>query len=88
MGRSLPEILARYNPEAEFAGLDLPKDKTGEPYLPLAIDPDQPGKRVMVHVLDEYRDPINTQLVSISEEGFVALRRKAHFSTGPFFRVR
>lgn len=92
MGRSLPEILARYNPEVEFKGLDLPKDKTGEGYLPLnvdiskplAIDPDQPGKGIMVHMMDEYNDPIPIQLGSIREEGFLALRRKAHFSTGPF----
>lgn len=92
MGRSLPEILARYNPEAEFADLDLPKDRVGEPYLPLkpsylkpmAIDPGQPGKGIMVHVMDEYKDPIEKQLASIGEEGFVTLRRMAHFSTGPF----
>lgn len=92
MGRSLPEILTRYNPEAEFTALDLPEDKTGEPYLPLdadilkplAIDPDQPGKGAMVHVMDEYNDPMSIQLDSIRKEGFLALRRRAHFSTGPF----
>lgn len=89
---NLPDILARYNPEAEFLNLDLPVDRLGEPYLllepdflmPVKFDLSQPGKGIMVHVMDETRNSIDYQLDAIKKEGFVAPRRYANFSTSAF----
>lgn len=88
----IPEFVKRLMPEHQFSDVALPKDSDGESYiqlngkavLPLEGSPDRPGFCVMAHVADESNNrPLDVQLESIFNEGFVAPPAYSNWATLP-----
>lgn len=91
----VPEFLNDFDPETCIVNPNLPKDKMGDPYLPVIhpvaakktpTDHLQPGKCVMTHVAEE-KGPLtlSRQVKSMLDEGVISPRRYAIFSGSPTF---
>jgi len=91
----VPEFLKDFDPETSIVDPYLPKDKSGNTYLPVThpiaekkilTDNFQPGKYVFTHVAEEKDGfPLSNQIESMLDEGIVSPRNYAIFSASTTF---
>lgn len=88
------EFLSRFKPEnlLDPQRHYYPTDALGNPYIPLSqevaepilLDPDRPGKGVMVHFMTgDGKGPIDKMVTLVKKQGFLSPRQYATFSTAP-----